>query len=98
MQYPSTHFSGVGIAMVVMSFFLCTYYNVIIAWALHYFFNSFQNPLPWKFCGEGWSDESCLSGFKNDSETSNATETIGSNETVYDESELHRESASFQYY
>lgn len=26
------------------------YYNTIIAWILWYFFNSFQEPLPWSQC------------------------------------------------
>ena len=31
-----------GVASVVVSFFLCTYYNVINAWAFWYLFHSFQ--------------------------------------------------------
>ena len=37
------------------------YYNTIIAWVMWYFFNSFQEPLPWSQCplnanqtGEPW--------------------------------------------
>lgn len=40
------------------------YYNTIIAWVMWYFFNSFQDPLPWSQCplnenqtgepGRGW--------------------------------------------
>lgn len=26
------------------------YYNTIVAWILWYFFNSFQDPLPWSVC------------------------------------------------
>uniref|UniRef100_A0AC11CMY5 Solute carrier family 6 member 20 n=1 Tax=Ovis aries TaxID=9940 RepID=A0AC11CMY5_SHEEP len=46
----SPYLSGVGVASVVVSFFLCTYYNVINAWAFWYLFHSFQDPLPWSVC------------------------------------------------
>ncbi|MED6291364.1 hypothetical protein CHARACLAT_022751 [Characodon lateralis] len=41
---------GVGIASMVVSFLVAMFYNTIIAWVLWYFFNSFQNPLPWSQC------------------------------------------------
>ncbi|XP_077848429.1 sodium- and chloride-dependent transporter XTRP3 isoform X6 [Macaca mulatta] len=46
----SPYLSGVGIASVVVSFFLSMYYNVINAWAFWYLFHSFQDPLPWSVC------------------------------------------------
>ena len=33
---------GAGVGTVVISFFLCTYYNVILAWSLFYLAASFQ--------------------------------------------------------
>lgn len=45
-----------------MSFFLSTYYNVIIAWAIYYFFSSFNDPLPWKECDNEWNTELCWNG------------------------------------
>ena len=38
---------GIGYSGVVATFFVALYYNVIVAWALFYLFNSFQSPLPW---------------------------------------------------
>ncbi|XP_072104042.1 sodium- and chloride-dependent GABA transporter 1 isoform X2 [Mobula birostris] len=55
---------GVGVATVVISFLLCTYYNVIITWALYYLFNSFRSTLPWQSCNNTWNVvENCSSGF-----------------------------------
>ncbi|KAL0979342.1 hypothetical protein UPYG_G00183900 [Umbra pygmaea] len=57
-------FKGVGIATVVISFVLCTYYNVLMSWALYYFFNSFQANLPWQSCNNTWNAVgNCSSGF-----------------------------------
>lgn len=33
-----------------VSFLVGLYYNTIIAWVMWYFFNSFQEPLPWSSC------------------------------------------------
>ncbi|KAM5292568.1 sodium- and chloride-dependent transporter XTRP3 isoform 4-T4 [Ctenodactylus gundi] len=41
---------GGGIASVVLSFYLSTYYNVINSWGFWYLFHSFQDPLPWSMC------------------------------------------------
>ncbi|XP_062887378.1 sodium- and chloride-dependent GABA transporter ine isoform X2 [Mobula hypostoma] len=63
---------GVGIASVAISFIMCTYYNLIISFALYYFINSFWNPLPWHSCNNTWNHpETCT-----DSHTvSNTTES-----------------------
>lgn len=39
-----------GIASMCVSLLVSLYYNTIIAWVLWYFFNSFQDPLPWSQC------------------------------------------------
>ncbi|KAM6087455.1 sodium-dependent neutral amino acid transporter B(0)AT1 [Chlamydotis macqueenii] len=41
---------GVGISAMLVSFLVGLYYNTIIAWVMWYFFNSFQEPLPWSSC------------------------------------------------
>lgn len=35
---------------MLVSFTVGLYYNTIIAWVTWYFFNSFQDPLPWSAC------------------------------------------------
>uniref|UniRef100_A0A8C4XBI8 Transporter n=1 Tax=Erpetoichthys calabaricus TaxID=27687 RepID=A0A8C4XBI8_ERPCA len=44
------YLGGVGIASMMVSFLVGLYYNTIIAWVMWYFFNSFQEPLPWSQC------------------------------------------------
>jgi len=46
---------GVGIGMMLVSFFVIIYYNVIIAYAFHYLFASFTSVLPWTLCNEWWN-------------------------------------------
>uniref|UniRef100_UPI00358F15E0 sodium-dependent neutral amino acid transporter B(0)AT1 isoform X1 n=1 Tax=Myxine glutinosa TaxID=7769 RepID=UPI00358F15E0 len=41
---------GIGIASLLVSFLVGLYYNTIICYVMWYFFNSFQEPLPWKEC------------------------------------------------
>ncbi|CAK0835844.1 unnamed protein product [Prorocentrum cordatum] len=38
---------GVSYIPVVMTLFFLPYYQLIVAYALHYFLASFQSPLPW---------------------------------------------------
>ncbi|XP_030644623.1 sodium-dependent neutral amino acid transporter B(0)AT1-like [Chanos chanos] len=46
----SPYLTGVGIASLLVSFVVGMYYNTIMAWVMWYFFNSFQDPLPWSQC------------------------------------------------
>ncbi|TRY97393.1 hypothetical protein DNTS_032905, partial [Danionella cerebrum] len=46
----SPYLIGVGIASMLVSFMVGMYYNTIIARVMWYFFNSFQDPLPWSQC------------------------------------------------
>ncbi|KAL6114201.1 uncharacterized protein ACO6RY_05024 [Pungitius sinensis] len=59
---------GVGVATVVISFVFSTYYNVLMSWALYYFFNSFGATLPWTSCNNTWNEVgNCSSGFPGNS-------------------------------
>lgn len=55
-------FQGVGFASMMVSFLVCVYYNIIIAWCLYYLFLSMAKDVPWKSCGNWWNTPKCLSG------------------------------------
>jgi len=45
--------------MITVSFVVCIYYNVIIAYSLHYIFHSLTSTLPWSTCGNDWNTKVC---------------------------------------
>lgn len=75
---------GAGFGTVVISFWLCTYYNVIISWALFYLVNSFSDPLPWSTCGNWWNTKDCyvddVTGVTDDV-TGNGTSALAAQQT-----------------
>ncbi|XP_023718756.1 sodium- and chloride-dependent GABA transporter ine isoform X4 [Cryptotermes secundus] len=52
-------FKGAGLASVVISFIMSTYYNVIIAYAIYYFFTAFKSDAPWSSCSNRWNTQKC---------------------------------------
>jgi SNF family Na+-dependent transporter len=68
LNFNSKHFQGTGYATVIISFFLTTYYIVIIAWDLYFLFASFAKEVPWKYCGNEWNTNDCWDGSLNISE------------------------------
>ncbi|XP_076607171.1 sodium- and chloride-dependent GABA transporter ine [Chaetodon auriga] len=65
---------GVGMASVAISFIMCTYYNIVITWALYYLFSSFQAPLPWQNCNNTWNSPNCTNHATNSSYSSTASQ------------------------
>ena len=58
--------AGIGWAACVTSFLVSIYYNVIIAWALFYLFNSFQSSVPWGRCpGSAYFSQESLTACEN---------------------------------
>ncbi|CAH0555766.1 unnamed protein product [Brassicogethes aeneus] len=52
-------FKGTGLGSVVISFLMSTYYSVIIAYGVYYFFTSFRAKQPWEDCSHRWNTRSC---------------------------------------
>ncbi|XP_073695831.1 sodium- and chloride-dependent GABA transporter ine [Garra rufa] len=65
---------GVGMATVAISFIMCTYYNVIITWALYYMFSSFRSELLWENCNNTWNTANCSDHVTNSSSSSTASQ------------------------
>ena len=67
----SPAFRGVGMMMVLYSSFVGVYYNMIIGYAVYYFFAIFEKEVPWNDCSGYWNhvDEQkgkCSTNFAND--------------------------------
>ncbi|XP_063374943.1 sodium- and chloride-dependent glycine transporter 1-like [Cydia amplana] len=57
-------FRGLGYGMVIVSSIVMLYYNLIIAWTIHYMAVSITSifyELPWQNCDPEWSTEHCYS-------------------------------------
>ncbi|XP_012577185.1 PREDICTED: sodium-dependent dopamine transporter [Condylura cristata] len=63
---------GVGYTVILISLYVGFFYNVIIAWALHYFFSSFTLELPWTHCNHTWNSPNC-----SDAPAANASAGLG---------------------
>ncbi|XP_060941330.1 sodium- and chloride-dependent GABA transporter ine [Limanda limanda] len=73
---------GVGVASVAISFIMCTYYNIVITWALYYLFSSFQAPLPWQSCNNTWNTPNCTNHATNSSYSSTASQEFFKNKML----------------
>ena len=68
--------SGVGFASMMVSFLVCVYYNIIIAWCLYYLFLSMAKDVPWKSCGNWWNTEKCFAGRIPETSCVNSSATL----------------------
>ncbi|KAL5006050.1 hypothetical protein ScPMuIL_017208 [Solemya velum] len=60
---------GLGFAMIIITFFICLYYSVVIAYCFFYFFASMTSELPWSTCDNEWNTCSCRVGVVNNNIT-----------------------------
>ncbi|CAD5215312.1 unnamed protein product [Bursaphelenchus okinawaensis] len=52
-------FKGIGYCVIMTAFYTDFFYNVIIAYSLHYFFSSFKPQLPWSSCKNDYNSPAC---------------------------------------
>ena len=50
---------------MIYAFIIGSYYNVVIAYTVFYFFASFTSTVPWTGCGHEWNTPFCSSLFSN---------------------------------
>ncbi|KAG8334565.1 hypothetical protein J6590_087246 [Homalodisca vitripennis] len=74
-------FKGAGLSSVMVSFFMATYYNVIIAYFLYYLFTSFRASAPWSDCSNKWNTPRCWQSSLN---TSRPNFSVSPSEEFYD--------------
>ncbi|XP_033122550.1 sodium- and chloride-dependent neutral and basic amino acid transporter B(0+)-like [Anneissia japonica] len=55
----SPMFRGIGFGMVIVAAFVGTYYNVVVAYAMHYMFASFTKNMPWENCDHDFNTNNC---------------------------------------
>ncbi|XP_043243346.1 sodium- and chloride-dependent glycine transporter 1-like [Amphibalanus amphitrite] len=53
-------FSGLGYGMLVISFLVVCYYNLIIAWTIFYTAASFTSQLGWSTCSSEYNTQNCF--------------------------------------
>uniref|UniRef100_A0A0N5AHR5 Transporter n=1 Tax=Syphacia muris TaxID=451379 RepID=A0A0N5AHR5_9BILA len=52
-------FKGIGYCVILIALYVDFFYNVIIAWALHFFLSSFSTNLPWTSCHNDYNSPAC---------------------------------------
>ncbi|NP_001166489.1 sodium-dependent serotonin transporter isoform X2 [Cavia porcellus] len=62
-------FKGIGYTICIIAFYIASYYNTIIAWALYYLISSFTDRLPWTSCRNSWNTANCTNYFSEDNIT-----------------------------
>ncbi|KAG8520103.1 Sodium-dependent serotonin transporter, partial [Galemys pyrenaicus] len=62
-------FKGIGYAICIIAFYIASYYNTIMAWALYYLISSFTDQLPWTSCKNSWNTGNCTNYFSEDNVT-----------------------------
>ena len=51
---------GIGYSILIINFYVLSYYNTIIAWSVHYCLASFRAIVPWTSCHNEWNTQNVL--------------------------------------
>lgn len=78
----------------MIAFYTDFFYNVIIAFALHYFFASFTTKLPWTSCLNSYNSLSCYEPSWN----ANSSHECASTPVIINNSSLRAISAAEEYF
>jgi solute carrier family 6 GABA transporter-like protein 6/8/11/12/13 len=79
---------GTGLGSVVISFLMSTYYSVIIAYGIYYFFTSFKAKQPWEDCSHRWNSDACWVPSKSSANISKPLSSQTPAEQFYDKKVL----------
>ena len=75
---------GIGYAMLATTVFAAIEYVVIIAWSMHYFFNSITSKLPWSDCGNRFNSPFCTPpGFNKTCNSAEKAQCISAPGTLF---------------
>ncbi|KRX98033.1 Sodium-dependent acetylcholine transporter, partial [Trichinella pseudospiralis] len=58
-------FKGIGISMFLILCLVSIYYNIVIAWAIHYLIASMRPHVAWARCDYPWNTANCSLGLSN---------------------------------
>ncbi|XP_025086985.1 sodium- and chloride-dependent glycine transporter 1-like isoform X2 [Pomacea canaliculata] len=72
---------GLGYGMVIVSWLISLYYNVVISYVIFYLYASLTSVLPWTSCGNSWNTVHCISKHFSNS-TENATQTVNASSDI----------------
>ncbi|XP_017778563.1 PREDICTED: sodium-dependent dopamine transporter [Nicrophorus vespilloides] len=86
---------GIGYAVVLIAFYVDFYYNVIIAWALRFFFASFTDMLPWTTCNNPWNTPLCK---PFDATMSNMSDAMNQTDVSFARTDPRLSSAASEYF
>ena len=80
---------GIGLSAIVVTVYISLYYNIIMSWVILYFFNSFQDPLPWAKCNGQTINRTSDFYFDHINETDYASCVNDSTRYIYIHSLIH---------